>query len=126
MAELKENHAAEIERLKDEHAQEIQQIQTNAAQNNAILQAQIDAQAQQIDTLKQQLAEADTSELRKFIPKWSARFNALVQYAKAMDRAAERINLEESEPKAIEYIRSMSDMIRFCADDLKSVTEHLD
>ena len=114
MAELKEMHASELEKIKNEHAQKTEE-----------LQSQIDNQNKEIEQLKSQLEQAEASSLKDLIPKWSSRFNALIQYAKATDRAAERLNLEASEPKAIEYIRSMSDMIQFCADDLKSITDKM-
>ena len=53
------------------------------------------------------------------VPKWSARFDALVQYSKALERAVEKLGLDSVEPKAIEYVRSMGDMVRYCADELK-------
>ena len=114
MAELKEMHASELEKIQTEHAQKTEE-----------LQSQIDNQNKEIEQLKAQLEQTEASSLKNLIPKWSARFNALIQYAKATDRAAERLNLEASEPKAIEYIRSMSDMIQFCADDLKSITDKI-
>ena len=115
---------AAMAELKELNAQKLEQQQNEFERSKAELLAQMDHQTRDIERLKAQLEQAEA--LKSIIPKWSARFNALIQYAKATDRAAERLNLEASEPKAIEYIRSMSDMIQFCADDLKAITDKLD
>lgn len=141
MAELKEYHAGEIAKIKQQHEEELgqlkeshlnelaeqrEEIETNYEQANIemnSLQIENECIASELDQLKKKLADINKAGdvAMKFIPKWSSRFEALVQYARAMERAVDKLKLDVVEPKTFEYVRSMSDMIRFCADDLKNL-----
>ncbi len=78
-------------------------------------------QAKLIAELQNKLENIDkcTQEATQFVPKWSSRFDCLIQYIRTLERASAKLGLDSVEPKSLEYIRSMGDMIRFCSDDLK-------
>ncbi|MBQ9395303.1 MAG: hypothetical protein IJU23_07270, partial [Proteobacteria bacterium] len=117
--ELKEAHLTELAEQRDEI--EANYEKANIEMNS--LQIENECVASELAQLKKKLEEINKAgdQALMFIPKWSSRFEALVQYAKAMERAVDKLKLDVVEPKTFEYVRSMSDMIRFCADDLRKL-----
>lgn len=124
-----------IRQLTEAHEREIDDLNLAHASELGSIEAQRDELKRQVSELEEQLqtardaataAETKSAESEKgaacmqFVPRWNSRFNALVQYAKVFERAVEKLGVEAVEPKTTEYIRSMVDMIRFCADDLNS------
>ena len=88
------------------------------------VQAESEERLKTIDALNTQLEEqiqtsSHTEDTGEFREKWGQRFHALLQYTKAMERAVDKLGLDGVEPKSAEYVRSMTDMIRFCLDELK-------
>lgn len=124
-----------IRQLVEAHEREIDDLNLAHASELGAVEAQRDEFKRQVSELEEQLqmardavtdAETKRAESEKgaacmqFVPRWNSRFNALLQYAKVFERAVEKLGVEAVEPKTTEYVRSMVDMIRFCADDLNS------
>ena len=42
----------------------------------------------------------------------------MIDYANAMEKAVLDLNLSAQDPQAEEYVHSMTDILRFCLDDL--------
>ena len=143
MTELKEHHAKEMAELKEAHEAEISKLNLTQLQELGKLRAEYEDRIQASDAKVAELEkqniqmngdlislQAKIVEMEEtgcaaltMVPKWSARFDALVQYSKALERAVEKLGMDSVEPKAIEYVRSMGDMVRYCADELKKESE---
>ena len=127
IAELEER----IQQMEFGHEEEIAnlrgQFDITLEENQQLLrqvQAESEERLKTIDALNTQLEEqiqtsSHTEDTGEFREKWGQRFHALLQYTKAMERAVDKLGLDGVEPKSAEYVRSMTDMIRFCLDELK-------
>ena len=123
--QLKEAHEREIDDLNIVHASELGNVESerdDLKQKVADLEGQLQQARDAARTAEDKNAEAEKgAACAQFVPRWASRFNALLQYAKVFERAVEKLGVEAAEPKTTEYVRSMVDMIRFCADDLNDV-----
>ena len=123
--QLKEAHEREIDDLNIVHASELGNVESerdDLKQKVADLEGQLQQARDAARTAEDKNAEAEKgAACEQFVPRWASRFNALLQYAKVFERAVEKLGVEAAEPKTTEYVRSMVDMIRFCADDLNDV-----
>ena len=123
--QLKEAHEREIDDLIIVHASELGNVESerdDLKQKVADLEGQLQQARDAARSAEDKNAEAEKgAACAQFVPRWASRFNALLQYAKVFERAVEKLGVEATEPKTTEYVRSMVDMIRFCADDLNDV-----
>ena len=123
--QLKEAHEREIDDLIIVHASELGNVESerdDLKQKVADLEGQLQQARDAARSAEDKNAEAKKgAACAQFVPRWASRFNALLQYAKVFERAVEKLGVEATEPKTTEYVRSMVDMIRFCADDLNDV-----
>ena len=123
--QLKEAHEREIDDLIIVHASELGNVESerdDLKQKVADLEGQLQQARDAARSAEDKNAEAEKgAACAQFVPRWASRFNALLQYAKVFERAVEKLGVEATDPKTTEYVRSMVDMIRFCADDLNDV-----
>ena len=121
---LKRDHEQELDTLRITHSAEMSEMESQ----QSALEARVRELEEALGEAQRALAEEKTREktaevdgaCADFAPRWASRFNALLQYAKVFERAVDKLGVEATEPKTTEYVRSMADMIRFCAEDLNN------
>ena len=118
-------HEQEIDEMKIGHAAEVSDIEAERdglRARTAELEAETAKIAASLKEAQEKLADVQKNAAgTELLPRWASRFNALLQYAKVFERAVDKLGIDAAEPKTAEYVRSMADMIRFCADDLKDI-----
>ena len=127
LEDLKAEHDKELETLKAEQSEEISKIRAEGddaadelRKDNDELQSLCDKQQQDIQALKDEIKSFETtnSKIVEFMPLWRKRFEEMIDYANAMEKAVLDLNLSAQDPQAEEYVHSMTDILRFCLDDL--------
>ena len=126
-AEYERRYEEAIEELNIAHAADLAAVDSEKVRLQSkyeAAEARAEAAERELEAKTEalKLAQAASSRAERvleFTALWRERFESLQAYAKAMEAAADKLGIDAVEPRTMEYLRSMHDVLRYCAEELK-------